>query len=165
MCTQTGAERLLRHLKANNVPIALATSSSLESYELKTKNWKELFDLFHHRVLGGSDPDVKNGKPSPDIFLVAASRFADNPDPSTVRRFSFTPFFLPKKYCQIIAMFCSCSVSFSRTRPTESKRRSAQVCKASWCPIQIYLRTTRRKRRWSSRASRTSSRRNSDYQR
>lgn len=82
-----GAEKLLRHLVENNVPIALATSSSKDSFELKTKKLMDVFNLFHHRVLGGSDPDVKKGKPSPDIFLVAASRFPDNPDPSKVRFF------------------------------------------------------------------------------
>lgn len=79
-----GAEQLLRHLHKHKIPFALATSSSAASYELKTKQVKPLFEIFHHRVLGGSDPDVKNGKPAPDIFLVAASRFSDNPDPSKV---------------------------------------------------------------------------------
>ena len=79
-----GAERLLRHLKENNVPIALATSSSRDSFNLKTKHLTHVFDLFNHKVLGGSDPDVKEGKPNPDIFIVAAKRFPDNPDPSKV---------------------------------------------------------------------------------
>lgn len=48
-----------------------------------------MFELFHHRVLGGSDPDVKEGKPAPDIFLVAASRFDDKPNPSKVRKFIY----------------------------------------------------------------------------
>lgn len=71
----------------HKIPIALATSSSAASYELKTKQVKPIFELFHHRVLGGSDLDVKNGKPAPDIFLVAASRFSDNPEPSKVPKY------------------------------------------------------------------------------
>lgn len=75
---------MLQHLKQNNIPIALATSSNKENFELKTQRWKNIFDLFNHKVLGGSDPDVINGKPAPDIFLIAAKRFIDNPDPSKV---------------------------------------------------------------------------------
>lgn len=77
-------EKLLRHLKENNIPIALATSSSQESSDLKTQRWQHIFDYFDHKVYGGSDPEVPRGKPSPDIFLVAARRFLDNPDPSKV---------------------------------------------------------------------------------
>lgn len=90
----TGAERLLRHFEENNIPIALATSSSQESSDLKTQRWKHIFDLFHHKVYGGSDPEVPHGKPSPDIFLVAAKRFPDNPDPS-----------------KVCSMFCNASTS------------------------------------------------------
>jgi len=79
-----GVEKLLHHLKKNNVPIALATSSSQESSDLKTQKWQHIFDLFNHKVYGGSDPEVLHGKPSPDIFLVAAQRFPDNPEPSKV---------------------------------------------------------------------------------
>ncbi|XP_003426948.1 pseudouridine-5'-phosphatase isoform X2 [Nasonia vitripennis] len=86
-----GAERLLRHLKKHNVPIALATSSSAESFALKTKHLTEIFDLFHHRVLGGSDPEVKQGKPNPDIFIVAAKRFPDSPDAAKCLVFEDAP--------------------------------------------------------------------------
>ncbi|CAG0902999.1 unnamed protein product, partial [Cyprideis torosa] len=80
-----GVERLVNHLKENGVPIAIATSSSKASYDLKTVNHQEFVRNFDHIVLGSSDPDVKHGKPSPDIFLVAAERFPDKPDPTKVR--------------------------------------------------------------------------------
>jgi len=70
-----GAERLIRHLHSKGVPIALATSSSRENFELKTQQHTEVFSLFNHIVTGSSDPDVKRGKPAPDIFLTCASRF------------------------------------------------------------------------------------------
>lgn len=86
-----GAERLLRHLHANNVPIALATSSSKEMYDLKTRDHTVLFDLFHHRVYGSSDAEVIHGKPAPDIFLVAARRFPDSPAPEKCLVFEDAP--------------------------------------------------------------------------
>ena len=66
-----GAARLIRHLKANGIPIAIATSSSEATLAEKTKNHREVFDLFEH-VVTGSHPDLKNGKPAPDIFLLSA---------------------------------------------------------------------------------------------
>lgn len=42
---------------------------------LKTTDHRELFSLFNHKVCGSSDKEVANGKPAPDIFLVAAARF------------------------------------------------------------------------------------------
>ncbi|XP_055677879.1 probable pseudouridine-5'-phosphatase isoform X2 [Lutzomyia longipalpis] len=86
-----GAEKLVRHLHDNKIPIALATSSSKESTDVKTAQHKALFDLFHHKVMGSSDADVKNGKPAPDIFLVAASRFPDNPSPENCLVFEDAP--------------------------------------------------------------------------
>lgn len=85
-----GAERLIKHLKQNNIPIAVATSSGADSVEVKTQKHQEVFDLFHHKVMGSSDAEVKEGKPAPDIFLVAASRFPDKPEPEQVCSIVFT---------------------------------------------------------------------------
>ncbi|XP_057654562.1 probable pseudouridine-5'-phosphatase [Diorhabda carinulata] len=86
-----GVKELVKHLYKNEVPIAVATSSSLEAMLLKTKDHQEVFKLFSHIVCGSSDPDVKNGKPAPDIFLVCASRFPDKPDPSNCLVFEDAP--------------------------------------------------------------------------
>lgn len=77
----------MKHLKNNNVPIALATSSSKTTGDIKTQRWEHIFDLFHHKVYGGTDPEVEKGKPHPDIFLIAAQRFPDKPEPSKVFKF------------------------------------------------------------------------------
>ncbi|KFM82659.1 Pseudouridine-5'-monophosphatase, partial [Stegodyphus mimosarum] len=86
-----GVERLVKHLHANSVPIAIATSSKKKTYDLKVTNHKELISMFHHVVCGSNNPDVKQGKPAPDIFLVCASRFDDKPPPEKVLVFEDAP--------------------------------------------------------------------------
>ncbi|XP_031271653.1 (DL)-glycerol-3-phosphatase 2 [Pistacia vera] len=73
-----GASRLIKHLHAKGIPFCLATGSHRRHFELKTQRHGELFSLMHHFVLG-DDPEVKQGKPSPDIFLAAAKRFEGSP--------------------------------------------------------------------------------------
>ncbi|KAA8522766.1 hypothetical protein F0562_009072 [Nyssa sinensis] len=86
-----GASRLVRHLHANGVPICVATGSHRRHFELKTQRHGELFSLMHHVVLG-DDPEVKQGKPSPDIFLAAAKRFEGGPvDPHKILVFEDAP--------------------------------------------------------------------------
>ncbi|KAI8425543.1 hypothetical protein MSG28_011369 [Choristoneura fumiferana] len=51
-----GVEKLIHHLHNSKIPIGLATSSSKESYELKTQKHQDLFDLFPYRTWGSSDP-------------------------------------------------------------------------------------------------------------
>ena len=41
-----GAEKLVRHLKANKIPISISTGSSDSSFALKTKHFQEFFELF-----------------------------------------------------------------------------------------------------------------------
>jgi pseudouridine-5'-monophosphatase len=77
-----GVERLLMHLKEHNIPMCIASSSKRETFRLKTTKFGEKFAVgyfFRHIVLASEDPDVKRSKPWPDTFLVAQSRFADNP--------------------------------------------------------------------------------------
>lgn len=82
-----GAERLIRHLHSNNIKICVATSSGCDSVAIKSRNHQEVFKLFHHIVMGSLDPEVKQGKPAPDIFIIAASRFDDTPKTEDVSKF------------------------------------------------------------------------------
>ncbi|CAO2841757.1 unnamed protein product [Amaranthus hypochondriacus] len=86
-----GASRLIKHLHAYSVPICVATGSHKRHFELKTQRHGELFALMHHVVLG-DDPEVKQGKPSPDGFLAAARRFEGGPvDPKKCLVFEDAP--------------------------------------------------------------------------
>jgi pseudouridine-5'-monophosphatase len=85
-----GAARLIKHLHAKGVPIAVATSSSAETLEVKMTNHKDVYKLFNH-VVTGSHPDLKDGKPAPDIFLLSASNFPDKPKPENCLVFEDAP--------------------------------------------------------------------------
>ncbi|KAL8168103.1 hypothetical protein V2J09_009602 [Rumex salicifolius] len=86
-----GASRLIRHLHAKGIPICVATGSHTRHFELKTQRHRELFSLMHH-IVRGDDPEVKKGKPSPDIFLTAAKRFEGGPvDPQYALVFEDAP--------------------------------------------------------------------------
>ena len=73
-----GAENLVRHLKQYQIPIALASSSSFELYEIKTNKHRQWFDLFD-AVITGDNPAIEHGKPAPDIFLLAANQIGASP--------------------------------------------------------------------------------------
>ncbi|GES90572.1 (DL)-glycerol-3-phosphatase 2 [Rhizophagus clarus] len=54
-----GVMNLVKHLKAHNIPMAVATSSHRDVFEIKSKNNQELFKLFD-AVVCGDDPEVKH---------------------------------------------------------------------------------------------------------
>lgn len=64
--------------------MALATSSGAESVKSKFSKHAELYSLFKYIVMASSDPEIKNGKPAPDVFLAAAKKFPDKPSPEKV---------------------------------------------------------------------------------
>jgi pseudouridine 5'-phosphatase len=74
-----GAIPLVTNLSDNKIPIALATSSNAVFMEIKSKNHKDWFSRFS-AIITGDHPDVKNGKPAPDIFLVAAKCLNATPE-------------------------------------------------------------------------------------
>lgn len=73
-----GVERLIRHLHAHKIPMAVATSSTRSKFELKTSLNKELFERFD-AIICGDDAEIKNGKPAPDLFLAAQRRLGNPP--------------------------------------------------------------------------------------
>jgi pseudouridine-5'-monophosphatase len=84
-----GAVSLVRHLAEWGVPIAVGTSSSRDFFEIKTARHQDWFGLFDV-VVTADDRDVRDAKPAPDIFLVAARRLGVAPDDVLV--FEDSPF-------------------------------------------------------------------------
>lgn len=64
-----GARRLLRHLNAHRIPVAVATSTSRDSFARKMAAHEDLLGCFEVVVCGD---EVERGKPAPDLFLRAA---------------------------------------------------------------------------------------------
>jgi len=86
-----GAEKLVRHLASNDIPIAVASGSFTHDFNTKTTHHREFFKLFPIIVLG-DDPDLKNGKPAPDQFLLTMGKFpAPVPPAGSVLVFEDSP--------------------------------------------------------------------------
>ncbi|KAJ1671659.1 hypothetical protein EV182_007514 [Spiromyces aspiralis] len=74
-----GAAKLIKHLVKHNIPIAIATSSTRHMFEIKTARNQHIFELFGENVTCGDDPNLKQSKPDPSIFLLARSRLPNPP--------------------------------------------------------------------------------------
>ena len=67
-----GGESLVKRCHENNIPMALVTSSSSESFQIKAAPHKWM-NLFSVKVLG-DDKLLGKGKPAPDPYLLAAEK-------------------------------------------------------------------------------------------
>ena len=67
-----GGESLVKRCHENNIPMALVTSSSSESFKIKTAphKWMNLFSV----MVLGDDILLAKGKPAPDPYLLAAEK-------------------------------------------------------------------------------------------
>ena len=73
-----GAKEMTTHFFKLGIPQALATSSSSPMFEAKFEKHKKWFSQFT-QIVRGDDPELKEGKPAPDIFLLAANRVGVDP--------------------------------------------------------------------------------------
>lgn len=74
-----GTIELIQHLSNYNTPQAIASSSSRHHFDMKTVNHQQWLNVFKIVTLG-DDPEIKQGKPAPDIFLLAAKRLNAAPE-------------------------------------------------------------------------------------
>ncbi len=72
-----GGESLVKRCHQDNIPMALVTSSSSESFQIKTAphQWMNLFSV----LVLGDDKLLAKGKPAPDPYLLAAEKLNIEP--------------------------------------------------------------------------------------
>ncbi|XP_043644075.1 pseudouridine-5'-phosphatase isoform X1 [Drosophila teissieri] len=87
-----GVRDLILHLHEYRIPFCIATSSYRKGFKVKAESFKDIFLAFHH-VVCGDDPALGpgRGKPQPDIYLLAASRFNPPADPTKCLIFEDAP--------------------------------------------------------------------------
>lgn len=76
----SGAVELVQFLKKIDVPCAVATSATTEILERKTRRHFNAVYSFFTAMVAGDDPEVKKGKPAPDLLLVSAQRIGVKPN-------------------------------------------------------------------------------------
>ncbi|KAL7505555.1 hypothetical protein ACHAXN_003009 [Cyclotella atomus] len=73
-----GATDLVNRLTELKIPCAIATSSRMVSVKKKRCRHEDMFKCFRH-IITGDNPNIKRGKPAPDIFLEAAKQLGFHP--------------------------------------------------------------------------------------
>ena len=71
-----GAREILAFLRERNIPVALASSTRIETVQRELKE-AGLYQAFDH-IIGGDM--IKQSKPAPDIFLAAAEKLQEAPE-------------------------------------------------------------------------------------
>jgi len=78
-----GAAKLVHHLHAHRIPIAIASGSRRATYTLKTSHLQHIFACFDSKAICGDDTDAHGNKfrskPAPDVFLIAARELLGRP--------------------------------------------------------------------------------------
>lgn len=75
-----GVEKLVKHLHHHNIPMAVASGTLKPYYDKAIIHFGDFFaKYFHHAVCAYDDAGVKNKKPAPDTYFVAAERFPNPP--------------------------------------------------------------------------------------
>ena len=69
-------DEIIRKIHSLGLPMAVATSSHRNAYDVKISKHKELFQLFGKNIVCGNE--IEKGKPFPDIFLKALDHINDS---------------------------------------------------------------------------------------
>ncbi|CAG2117711.1 unnamed protein product, partial [Medioppia subpectinata] len=77
---RSGADRLIKHLYYNNIPMAIVSSGYKRELDLIGQRFGTYFDkFFEHSVCGSDDSEVIFNKPNADLYMVCAKRFPKPP--------------------------------------------------------------------------------------
>lgn len=71
-----GIEQIIRRVDSMHLPMAVATSSHRDAYNVKISKHKELFKLFGDNIVCGNE--IERGKPFPDVFLAALNKINED---------------------------------------------------------------------------------------
>ena len=74
----SGAQDLTYHLASRGIPQAIATSSVSPEFDFKVSTHLDWLTCFQ-TIVCGDNPRIKQGKPAPDIFLLAAEILGADP--------------------------------------------------------------------------------------